>query len=73
DAVLTVADDGPGVPDAALGQLGTRFFRPNRDMPGTGLGLASVRAVVQLHGGTIAFANTRPGLSARIRLPAFVA
>src|SRR5690606_23241654 len=71
DAVLSVVDNGPGVPPAALEQLGTRFFRLNRSLPGTGLGLASARAVVKLHGGTIGFADARPGLAARIRLPAF--
>ena len=73
DAVLSVTDDGPGVPAAALPPLGTRFFRPNRSVPGTGLGLASARAVVLMHGGTIDFAYARPGLAARVRLPAFVA
>jgi signal transduction histidine kinase len=73
EVVLSVTDNGPGVPPAALERLGTRFFRPNRGMSGTGLGLASARAVVQLHGGTIEFADARPGLAARIRLSSYVA
>ena len=69
--VLTVSDDGPGIPGPALARLGTRFYRLDRSIPGFGLGLTSVRAVVKLHGGSLEFQDVGPGLSVRIRLPAF--
>ncbi|HBY95137.1 MAG TPA: hypothetical protein DEP84_14460, partial [Chloroflexi bacterium] len=56
-ARLIVADQGFGVPAEALGQIFGRFYRaPNVDpqqISGLGLGLAVVKEVVILHGGTI--------------------
>ena len=72
DVVLTVSDDGRGVPGPAIERLGTRFYRLDRSLPGFGLGLTSVRAIVSLHGGSLEFQDAGPGLSVRIRLPAFV-
>ena len=64
-AVLTVEDDGPGVPP----ELGTRVFeRFVRGAPGTrgsGLGLAIVQAVAESHGGTVALEQPRTGSGAR--------
>ncbi|WP_233565780.1 cell wall metabolism sensor histidine kinase WalK [Cellulomonas sp. PhB143] len=58
EAVVTVSDDGPGVPAALAPTLFQRFSRGdsarNRTGGSTGLGLAIVQAVVQAHGGTIA-------------------
>jgi signal transduction histidine kinase len=73
DAELTVADDGPGVPDTLQGEVFERFARadPGRSRAGggTGLGLAIVRAVVAAHGGTITL-TSRPGATVfRARLP----
>jgi signal transduction histidine kinase len=70
-ASITVQDDGPGVPDAALPRLGERFYRLDRarSEPGNGLGLAIVSAIAALHGGTLLLSNARPGLRASIRLP----
>jgi two-component system phosphate regulon sensor histidine kinase PhoR len=65
--VLTVADSGPGIPEADLPRLFERFYRVDkarsrntRDPGGTGLGLAIVKHLVGLHGGKVAVAN-RPG------------
>jgi signal transduction histidine kinase len=75
--LVRVADQGPGlsVPDRA--RVGERFFRADaaRTTPGSGLGLSLVRAVVQMHGGTLWFADAggppeRPGLAVLFRLPA---
>jgi signal transduction histidine kinase len=67
---LIVQDNGPGVPAAELARLGTRFHRLSPDdAPGHGLGLASVQAVVALHGGRLRFENAAPGLRAVIELP----
>ncbi len=74
--VLSVADDGPGMPDADRGRAGERFFRADaaRSTPGSGLGLSLVRAVAVLHGGEVALSDThpgaeRPGLRVALRLP----
>ena len=68
-ARITVQDNGRGVPADQLGQLGTRFHRLEPDVPGFGLGLASVRAIVRLHGGEIEFSDAEPGLRVEIILP----
>lgn len=73
-AVLTVADDGPGVPDALREALFEPFARGepsrSRETGGVGLGLAVARAIAEAHGGTVALVN-RPegGLDAVARLP----
>lgn len=66
---IAVLDDGPGVPDADLAQLSQRFFRAHQQQPGTGLGLASVQAIVRLHGGQLQFRNTHPGFAVHMQLP----
>lgn len=75
-AVLTVRDNGPGVAEDELRQLGKRFYRaPTRSrsgLPGSGLGLASVRAVVALHEGRLAFRDAAPGLEVEIELPSAI-
>jgi two-component system OmpR family sensor kinase len=57
DAVLTVADDGPGIPEALRPVLFERFARGDgsrfRETGSTGLGLAIVAAVVEAHGGSV--------------------
>lgn len=59
---LTVADHGSGVPDDKYEDVVKRFYRldKSRSKPGTGLGLALVAAVMELHGGRIELRATEP-------------
>jgi signal transduction histidine kinase len=74
EAVLTVTDDGPGIPAAERRRVFDRFSRlddarSTRD-GGTGLGLAIAKEIVESHGGTISVEGPATG-GARfvIRLP----
>jgi len=59
---LSVADHGPGVPEDKYGDVVKRFYRldESRSKPGTGLGLALVAAVMELHGGRLELAPADP-------------
>lgn len=72
--VLTVSDDGPGIPPALLPNLFDRFVRADksrsRQLGSTGLGLAIVRSIAEAHNGTVSVASV-PGRTAfTVRLPA---
>jgi signal transduction histidine kinase len=72
---LVVADTGIGVPTDEQDRVFSRFFRSSNAtrnaIPGTGLGLAISRALVEQHGGTIAFASREgEGTSVTVLLPA---
>lgn len=62
---LVVTDDGPGIPEKALGKVFDRFYRADpsrsRRSGGSGLGLSIVRAIVEAHGGTVAASNPEGG------------
>jgi signal transduction histidine kinase len=60
EAVIEVADDGPGVPPGELVRIFDAGVRLDDSEPGSGLGLAVVRAVAEGHGGS-ARAGTSPG------------
>jgi signal transduction histidine kinase len=71
DSVLiTVLDDGPGVPGGALTSLTGRGVRLDQKMPGTGLGLAIAQDIAEACGGSLTFSN-RPegGFAAVAELP----
>jgi|GEM_PF-154012 len=72
-ARLVIEDNGPGVQERHLGQIGTRFYRPGAGAPGFGLGLASVKAIVSLHDGNVWFESADPGFRVRVELPAALA
>jgi signal transduction histidine kinase len=71
-ACVVIDDDGPGIPEAQLGEVLRPFYRVDssrsRDTGGTGLGLYIVRDLTQRQGGELALSN-RPqgGLRARVR------
>ena len=75
-AVLTVADNGPGVPETLQPEVFERFARGDssrsRAAGSTGLGLSIVAAVVAAHQGAVSVAS-RPGWTEfTVRLPVFV-
>ena len=67
---VTVSDTGPGVPEEAREDVFRRFHRleKSRSQPGSGLGLSLVKAVAQLHGGTVRLEDNRPGLKAELTI-----
>jgi signal transduction histidine kinase len=69
--VLTVADNGPGVPAADRDRVLSRFVRleASRHAPGSGLGLSLAAAVMRHHGGSVVLADAAPGLAVTLRLP----
>ena len=71
-AWIAVADRGPGIPAADRDRATERFFRGEqaRNTPGSGLGLALVQAVAQLHGGNLVLSDNAPGLRAELQLRA---
>ncbi len=74
DALLTVQDQGPGVPEQMLAAIFQPFYRVaearDRQSGGTGIGLAITARTLALHGGTVT-ARNRPegGLEVAMRLP----
>jgi len=75
--LLTVTDDGPGIPEAERERVFDRFYRVeasrSRESGGSGLGLPIVREIVRSHGGTVRLTSRRdgkPGLTAVVVLPA---
>ncbi len=74
-AVLSVADDGPGIPPADRERVFERFTRLDgartRDAGGSGLGLAIARELVSRAGGTVSLHDGEPpwSLRAEVRLP----
>jgi signal transduction histidine kinase len=76
DVLLTVRDDGPGVPEGDRERVFERFTRLDdaraRDLGGTGLGLPIVRELVRRAGGEVSLTDADPPwrLAAVIRLPA---
>ena len=63
--VVTVEDNGPGIPDSEKEHIFDRFYRLDdsraRDTGGTGLGLAIAKEAVMLHGGEISVKDARGG------------
>jgi signal transduction histidine kinase len=74
EAVLTISDQGIGIPEAARARLFERFYRAGnldpRRVPGTGIGLSIVTEIVALHGGVVEVDSVEgQGSTFTVRLP----
>lgn len=71
EPALIVTDNGPGVPASEYGRLFDRLYRleQSRSSAGSGLGLALVAAVANLHEATVRLEDAGPGLRARVTFP----
>ena len=71
EVYLTVADNGPGIPDSEHERVVQRFYRleKHRSQTGNGLGLSLVAAVAKRHGGQLLLVDNQPGLRATLVLP----
>ena len=67
----SVTDTGRGIPAAELPQVFQRFYRGSnaKEVSGTGLGLSLVRAVAELHGGTVEATSPGSGLTISLAIP----
>ena len=66
--IAVVADNGPGIPAEARDKVFQRFYRleESRTTPGSGLGLALVSAIADLHGLGLKLEDNAPGLRVTI-------
>ncbi len=68
---IEITDHGPGIPESEYKRVFQRFVRldTSRHTPGTGLGLALVSAIADLHNAIISLADNKPGLKFRVTIP----
>ncbi|EXI67441.1 MAG: Sensor protein FixL [Candidatus Accumulibacter adjunctus] len=68
--IVEVADQGKGIPEDVMAQLGEPFFTTKAESGGTGLGLSISSSIVEKHGGMMRFeANADLGTTVRVELP----
>jgi signal transduction histidine kinase len=70
-AKVAVSDEGPGIPAEDREKVFRRFYRreQSRTTPGSGLGLALVAAIAELHGAEVSLDDNAPGLRAIVLFP----
>lgn len=74
EAVVEIADSGPGLPQGELERVFQPFYRANAartlgEGGGVGLGLSVARSIARAHGGEVELQSAGAGLVARVRLP----
>ncbi|MBB3996551.1 sensor histidine kinase [Aureimonas pseudogalii] len=71
NAVLSVRDNGPGIPADRRHRVLERFYRldQSRSKPGSGLGLSLVQAIAGIHEGSLSLADAEPGLKVELEFP----
>ena len=69
--LITISDDGPGIPDDKIDQAVQSGRRLDQTVPGTGLGLAIASDLVDVYGGTLTLTRSQDlgGLAVHLRLP----
>lgn len=67
--VITVTDNGPGIPHAIQDQVFEPFFSTKSRGEGCGLGLDIVRMIIEKHGGRILFSSVPGQTTFRVQLP----
>jgi signal transduction histidine kinase len=75
NALITIDDEGPGIPQQSMPRVFEPFFRVDparrKSGPGAGLGLAIAKEIVERHGGKLTLQNRSPkGLRQKIIFPA---
>ena len=68
ERAAAVADDGEGIPAPDRALVTQRFYRARSDGGGAGLGLSLVKAIADLHGFDLRFADTGSAVSLFVRL-----
>ncbi|OOY27795.1 hypothetical protein BMI90_11345 [Thioclava sp. L04-15] len=71
EIILSVKDNGLGIPEDDLARVRERFVRldQSRNTQGSGLGLSLVEAIVHIHGGELRLQNDSPGLRVELLFP----
>jgi signal transduction histidine kinase len=70
---IAVSDDGPGIAEADLAEVGKRGVRLDEQTPGSGHGLSIVSALAESYGGELVLERVDPnGLRAKLLLPGSV-
>jgi signal transduction histidine kinase len=68
--ILVVEDDGPGIAQDRLEEVIAHGTRLDRTVPGTGIGLAIVQDLADLHGGTVGLSQSPlGGVRVTVRFP----
>ncbi|MBR6988556.1 MAG: response regulator [Bacteroidaceae bacterium] len=68
EAVISISDNGPGVPNSDLPKLFNRYYMGQNAHDGSGIGLSVVKKYVEMHGGEVK-AENKDGLKITITLP----
>ena len=63
---VTGGDTGTGIPEDILGNIFEPFFTTKRAIGGSGLGLPTVKSIVEMHGGKITISNKQEGQGVRV-------